>query len=219
MNKELISTAVTRRLNELRERVNRFDPETFGDAGFFLTSVKELLLEHPTRASSLTPFSAPTEWVAADTDCLTSLRVLALHGPKTMPRAEHTSLDNFWDQLRVRAGGTEAAFDPLAERYAWPLNFSFPAEDDIREYVLMRLMTADRARIENNSAAAVNTDDLLLKLNLISVHAATATDLRFLDALNYYYELLPVNWHPESPHAWLLISWFALYARALNSWS
>ena len=83
----------------------------------------------------------------------------------------------------------------------------------------MRLMTADRARIENNSADAVNAEDLLLKLNLISVHASTATDLRFLDALNYYYELLPVTVFPESQHAWLLISWFALYARALNSWS
>ncbi|HEX5704188.1 MAG TPA: hypothetical protein VFX97_13375 [Pyrinomonadaceae bacterium] len=219
MNKELISTAVSRRLNEVRERVNRFDPETFGDAGFFLTSIKELLLDHPTRVSSLTPFSSPAEWVAADTECLTSLRVLALHGTKTMPRAQHPSLDNFWDQLRVRTGSPEAAFDPLVERYAWPLNFSFPPEDAIREYVLMRLMTADRARIESNSAGAVNPDDLLLKLNLISVHAATATDLRFLDALNYYYELLPVNWRPESQHGWLLISWFALYARALNSWS
>jgi len=57
----------------------------------------------------------------------------------------------------------------------------------------------------------------LLKLNLISVHASTAIDLRFLDALNYYYELLPVTVFPESQHAWLLISWFALYARALNS--
>ena len=135
-----------------------------------------------------------------------------------MPRAPHPSPDDFLNQLKVRTGAPEAAFDPLAERYAWPLNFSFPAEDDIREYVLMRLMTADRARIENNSAGAVNTDDLLLKLNLISVHAATATDLRFLDALNYYYELLPVT-GPESQHGWLLISWFALYARALNSWS
>src|SRR5688572_30980353 len=71
MNKELISTAVARRLDELRERANLFDPETFGDAGFFLTSVKELLLDHPNRASSLTPFSPPAEWVAADTDCLT----------------------------------------------------------------------------------------------------------------------------------------------------
>lgn len=217
MNKERISTAVARRLGEVRERVNGFDPETFGDAGFFLTSVKELLLAQPDRISSLTPFSPPTEWVSADTDCLTSLRVLSLHGTKTMPRAPHPSPDDFLNQLKIKTAAHEPLFDLLAERYAWPLNFSFHAEDDIREYLLMRLMTADRARIENNSASAVNTDDLLLKLNLISVQASTATDLRFLDALNYYYELLPVNWHPESQHAWLLISWFALYARALNS--
>ena len=217
MNKELISTAVARRLNEVRERLNRFDPETFGDAGFFLSSAKEVLLAQPDRISSLTPFSAPADWVSADTDCLTSLRVLALHGPKTMPRAPHPSADEFLNQLKIKTAAREPLFGLLTERYAWPLNFSFRAEDDIREYLLMRLMTHCRARIEKNSPAAVNTDDLLLKLNLISVHASSTTDLRFLDALNYYYELLPVNWHPESQHAWLLISWFALYARALNS--
>ena len=215
VNKELISTAVARRLDDLRERVNRFDPETFGDAGFFLTSVKELLLAHPDRISQLTPFSPAAEWVSADTDCLTSLRVISLHGPKTMSRALHPPADDFLNQLKVKAAAREPVFGLLAERYAWPLNFLFPAEEEVREYLLMRLMTADRARIENNSPGAVNADDLLLKLNLIS--ASAATDLRFLDALNYYYELLPVNWHPESQHAWLLISWFALYARALNS--
>jgi hypothetical protein len=217
MNKELISPAVARRLNEVRERVSGFDPETFGDAGFFLTSVKELLFDHPDRISPLTPFAPPAEWVSADTDCLTALRVLSLHGPKTMPHAPPPSPADFLHQLKIKTAAREPIFGLLAERYAWPLNFSFPAEEDIREYLLMRLMTACRARIENNSAGAVNADDLLLKLNLISVHAASATDLRFLDALNYYYELLPVNWLPESQHAWLLISWFALYARALNS--
>src|SRR5687767_15812277 len=112
MNKELISTAVARRLNELRERVNRFDPETFGDAGFFLTSVKELLLDHPSRTSGLTPFSPPAEWVAADTDCLTSLRVLSLHGTKTMPRAQHPSADDFLNKLKVKSAAREPVFSP-----------------------------------------------------------------------------------------------------------
>lgn len=217
MNKELISTAVARRLGEVRERVQRFDPETFGDAGFFLTSVKELLLDQPDRISRLTPFSAPAEWVAADTDCLTSLRVLSLHGPKTMPRAPHPPPVEFLSQLTATTAAREPVFSLLTERYAWPLNFSHPAEDDIREYLLMRLMTAERARIENHSAGSVNTEELLLKLNLISVQASTTSDLRFLDALNYYYELLATTEFPESQHAWLLISWFALYARALNS--
>jgi hypothetical protein len=79
-------------------------------------------------------------------------------------------------------------------------------------------MTADRTRLEKDSSRAVDAD-LLLKLNLISVHASTTSDLRFLDALNYYYELLPATLYPESQHPWLLVSWFALYARALNSWS
>jgi hypothetical protein len=217
MNKELISTAVARRLDEVRERVSRFDPDNFGDAGFFLTSVKELLLDKRDRVSQLTPFLPQAEWVAADTDCLTSLRVLSLHGPKSMSRAPHPAADEFLNQLKSKSVARETGFSLLTERYAWPLNFSFPAEDDIREYLLMRLMTADRARIENSSASAMNTDDLLLKLNLIGVHAATASDLRFLDALNYYYELLAMSEFPESQHAWLLISWFALYARALNS--
>ena len=134
-----------------------------------------------------------------------------------MPRGSHRSPDDFVNQLKVKSAAREPVFSLLAERYAWPLNFSFAADDQVREYLLMRLMTADRARIENNSAGAVNPDDLLLKLNLISVHASTTTDLRFLDALNYYYELLATTEFPESQHAWLLISWFALYARALNS--
>lgn len=217
MKTDLISKASARRLSEVRERVSRLDPETFGDAGFFLTSVKELLLDHPNRASGLTSFSPPAEWVAADTDCLTSLRVLSLHGPKTMPHAPHPSPDEFVSQLKAKNAAREPLFSLLTERYAWALNFSFKADDEVREYLLMRLMTADRARLESNSAGAVDVDDLLLKLNLISVHAATATDLRFLDALNYYYELLPVTSLPESQRAWLLISWLALYARALNS--
>ena len=217
MNKELISRPAARRLNEVRERVNRFDPENFGDAGFFLTSVKELLLDRADRNSQLSPFSPPAEWISADTDCLTSLRVLSLHGPKTMSGGPHPPPVEFLNQLKVKTASRETVFGLLTERYAWPLNFSLPADDDIREYVLMRLMTADRARIENNSLGAVNADDLLLKLNLISVHASSATDLRFLDALNYYYELLAKAAFPESQHAWLLISWFALYARALNS--
>lgn len=134
-----------------------------------------------------------------------------------MSRAAHPAPGEFLNQLKVKTAARESVFSLLSERYAWPLNFSFPAEDDIREYLLMRLMTADRARVESNSSGAVNAEDLLLKLNLISVHASCATDLRFLDALNYYYELLATAEFPESQHAWLLISWFALYARALNS--
>ena len=41
------------------------------------------------------------------------------------------------------------------------------------------------------------------------------TDLRYLDALNYYYELLPPAWYPESSHNWLRVSFLNFYLGAL----
>ena len=93
-----------------------------------------------------------------------------------------------------------------------------PAEEAIREFILMRLMVSFRGRIEKGSMAAVDADDLLLLLNLVAVHATMTTDLRFLDALNYYYELLPAAWHPNTNHAWLLVCYLGLYTRALRLW-
>lgn len=218
MNTDLISKAVSLRLAEVRDRVKRLDPQSYGEMGFFVTSVKEALLDQPDRITRLTPFTAPQVWSLADSDCLTSLRVLALHGPRTLRPEPGAPSGNFLDQLQTTTAARESIFALLSDRYAWPLNFSFRTEESVREYLLMRLMTSDRTRVEKN-AAAVDVDVLLLKLNLISVHAATTNDLRFLDALNYYYELLTATKFPESKHAWLLISWYALYARALNFWS
>jgi len=43
--------------------------------------------------------------------------------------------------------------------------------------------------------------------------------LRFLDALNYYYELLPTKWYVRADlQAALFASYFALYARSLAAW-
>ena len=80
----------------------------------------------------------------------------------------------------------------------------------------MRLMAHDRARVEGRSIASVDADDLLLKLNLVAVHSRETDDLRFLDALNYYYELLPTNWVPRARHVSLVVSFLGLYARALQ---
>jgi hypothetical protein len=142
-----------------------------------------------------------------------------LHGPQAKSAAPHPPVEEFLKQLKAKTSDRERLFASLTDRYAWPLNFSFAAESQIREYLLMRLMTTDRARIEKHSSARNDADDLLLKLNLVSVQACATTDLRFLDALNYYYELLPANWHPESESGWLMVSWLALYARALTAWS
>ena len=76
-------------------------------------------------------------------------------------------------------------------------------------------MIADRSRIEQHSLDLMNADDLLLRLNLIAIYASFTTDLRYLDALNYYYELLPADWSPKSPHNWLRVSFLNFYLRAL----
>ena len=220
MNKELIAAAVARRLSEVSERVNRLDPERFGASGFYLSSIKEVLRGEPAELrAELSPFTPVKEWAAADTDCLTALRVLSLHGQQAKSAAPNPPVDEFLKQLKVKVSAREKLFASLADRYSWPLNLSLATESEIREYLLLRLMTSIRRQIEKALPATDDGDDLMLQLNLTSVHACATTDLRFLDALNYYYELLPANWHPESENGWLLVSWLALYARALTAWS
>ena len=219
-NKELIAAAVARRLSEVSERVNQLDPERFGAAGFYLSSVKEVLRGSPFELKAkLPPFLPIKEWAAADTDCLTALRLLSLHGPQAKSAAAHPPADEFLKELKAKTSARERLFASLTDRYSWPLNLSLGTESEICEYLLRRLMTSIRRQIEKALPSADDADDLFLQLNLIAVHACATTDLRFLDALNYYYELLPANWHPESENGWLLVSWLALYARALAAWS
>ena len=103
-------------------------------------------------------------------------------------------------------------FELLTTRYLHPLNVAAPSEHRIREHLLERLMVADRTRIEQQSLHLLNADDLLLRLNLIAIHASFTTDLRYLDALNYYYELLPSDWSTNNS---LRLSFLNFYLRAL----
>lgn len=132
-----------------------------------------------------------------------------------LEESPHPPGDSFFQDLDMKRRNPASRFQLLTERYACPLNFTLPAETEIREHVLTRLMVQDRTSVELGSVRSVDTDDLLLKLNLLAVHAQRASDLRFLDALNYYYELLPADWIPHARHGWLLASYLALYAQAL----
>lgn len=221
MRSELISQALNERFAALcGERVSQLAPEKFGALAPFVARVRERLL-HATPADirnstpSLTP---PESWMEADADCLAFLRALCLEQQLPLRRGQQPPVDSFVKTLSDCRHDTARRFSLLAERYACPLNFTLPAEDAVREHLLMRLMVQERARVEKNSITAINSDDLLLRLNLIAVHARLATDLRFLDALNYYYEVLPAAWQPAARHDWLLASYFALYARALAAW-
>lgn len=157
-------------------------------------------------------WTAPETWFESNGDSLAAIRALA--ADEEVQCIEGTPFDEpaFFDDLQAAIREPQRRFDLITTRYLHPLNIAAPSEYRIREHLLERLMVADRARIEQHSLHLLNADDLLLRLNLIAIHASFTTDLRYLDALNYYYELLPSHW---CPHAWLRVSFFSFYARAL----
>jgi hypothetical protein len=220
--RELISQALSERFHELcGVRLSRLSPETSGEMASFVSQVREQLsasspADINLRVSGMNAFD---DWAMSDTDCLSSLCALSLGEPLQLHPGTRPPLDDFIKSLNEARTDPERSFELLAERYSCPLNFTLAAEDEAREHILARLMTHDRARVEKNSIERVESRDLLLRLNLVGVHAARTPDLRFLDALNYYYELLPDGWQPKATqHRRLLISYFALYARALAAW-
>lgn len=222
MRRELIASALEERFKELRgASAARLVPEKFGEASAFVSEVRERLLNSSTADlyDSVPKAGAHEDaWAEADTDCLASLRALSLGHDLQLRPGHPAPVDSFIEALTIGRNDPDLRFRLLAERYGCPLNFTLPLEEAAREHVLTRLMAQDRARIERVSVEAANADDLLLRLNLVALHASRASDLRFLDALNYYYELLPAGWQPQAEHDWLLASYFALYARALAVW-
>ena len=75
-------------------------------------------------------------------------------------------------------------------------------------------MTLDRPRLDCE-LDKIHPADLLLRLNLISVCAVAWDDLRFLDAVNFVYERLPISWKPGAEAALLYATCLLLYARGL----
>ena len=124
---------------------------------------------------------------------------------------------SFFNELQASIREPQRRFELLTSRYLHPLNVAASSEYRVREHLLERLMVADRSRIEQHSLHLLNAGDLLVRLNLTAIYASFTTDLRYLDALNYYYELLPSAWYQESPHSWLRASFLSFYIRALRS--
>ena len=213
---ELISNALTERLRELRAVVAQLEPADFREMSTFVSNVQQLIAE---AADGELPngLNEPTEWMKSDSDCLSSLRKLALGESIQFHGGEQPQTASVLRELRSKPNESDRRFQLLAQRYACPVNFALATENEAREFVLERLMVQDRKRVEKDSIDVAGIDDLLLRLNLIAVYAALNSDLRFLDALNYYFELIPSNWRPHAQHDWLMVSYFALYARALTA--
>ena len=160
-------------------------------------------------------WTAPRTWFASSYESLAAIRLLATGDQIECIEGEAPGDSTFFKDLQASNRDPRRRFELLAERYVHPLNIAAPSEDAVREYLLERLMVNDRSRIEQSALHLLDADDLLLRLNLIAINASVSHDLRYLDALNYYYELLPATWYPESPQNWLRASFLTFYARAL----
>jgi hypothetical protein len=213
--RELISNALQARLRELSgERIPQLIPARYGAMAAFVSEMQRQFREASSRTVRL---RTPDNWMSSEMDCLSSLQTLCLEGELELCPAEQPPVDaaaSFVKNLDASRGDPELSFKLLTARYACPLNFTLPAEEQIREYLLRRLMVQYRMKVEKGVHGAIDSV-VLVALNLVAVNASLTTDLRFLDALNYYYESLPPNGWPDAQHNWLLVSYLVLYGRAL----
>ena len=212
---DLIVSALSGRLHELRRKhILRLAADSFGEDAAFVLQMQKQLADSPLESMGALPFVI-NAWMDCETDCLSSLRALSLGKALRLREAMPPGTENLLQALDNHKRNPEQRFRLLTERYSCPLNVALASEKEICEHILARLMVQDRAAIERQSLSSVYADDLLLKLNLVAIAAQITGDLRFLDTLNYYYELLPADWVPRARHAWLLASYLGLYARAL----
>lgn len=205
-------------------RLQQIEPERFGPASAFVAQARQLVAgasRGDERAvGALSGWAQPRAWMETETECLDTLRALCL-GQQVNARPavrnhgviEAEAFVALLEARKVRQ--PQERFRLLTERYAYPLNITLEGEEEVREYLLMRLMVQDRARLLKRPLNETGSDELFLKLNLLALHAALVADLRYLDALNYYYELLPTQWEPAGEPPWLLVSYLMLYAHAL----
>jgi hypothetical protein len=189
-------------------------PNAFGEMRDFVSRLQKQL-NTAVEGQQFRDWTAPETWFESSGDSLAVIRALATDEQVQCIESASAHEPSFFDDLQASIREPQRRFELLTTRYLHPLNIAAPSEHGVREHLLERLMIADRSRIEQHSLHLLNADDLLLRLNLIAIYASFTTDLRYLDALNYYYELLPLAWCPESPHNWLRVSFFSFYVRAL----
>jgi len=206
---ELIVDALQRRLLQLCSEAKAIRPEAFGEFSGDVAVMAEVLGQ----GGKLEPTVAmPTAWLASDDDCLTCLKRLSVGGTVST-RAAIPPTEDLLALLKSTRKDPHAQFKLLTSHYAFPLNVALSSEEGVREYLLGRVMTLHRRSVE--SAVAVDSRNLLLSLNLLAVNALFTTDLRYVDALNYWYELLTAIPSSQSETSFLQISYLVLYAKAL----
>jgi hypothetical protein len=206
---QLISVAVRQRLSDVVQRASEARPEEFKESEFVSLAVKQIG-QHEDRS-----IQTPEQWSNYERGCLDALQRLALNQDLEAVPAGAPSTADFITAYR-KAKDSSERWQLLTERYSNPLNILLVSESDCSELILERLMVQDRVRVGRNTFSAIDADEVLLKLNLVALHADNGSDLRFLDALNYYYELLPASFHKNSQRNWLLVSYWVLYIHRLR---
>jgi hypothetical protein len=211
---QIIANALRQRFGEVCNTASQLAANAFGEMTECVSQLRTQLIT--AERQQFSKWKAPETWFESSCDSLTAIRTLAADGQVECIEAARPEASVFFDDLQGSLREPQRRFELLTTRYLHPLNIAASSEYRVREHLLERLMVSDRSRIEQHSLHLLNADDLLLRLNLIAIYASFTTDLRYLDALNYYYELLPSAWYPQSAHNWLRVSFLNFYLRALT---
>jgi len=216
-----IAQALRQRLRELcKTSADRVSASHFGDQSSFAIQVKEILQSEkvsPWMKNPAFDSASPPRWIGSEEESLVFMRQLALSVSPQVDFKDTAPQESAESFLKTIHENKLEWFRLLIQRYRCPLNLHLDSEKDVAEFLLYQLMVPKRVKLDKGYLNSLNHDELLLMLNFIAVYAAGSPDLRFVDSLNYYYERLPVSWRPEGDHPWLLVSFYALYARALAS--
>lgn len=150
-------------------------------------------------------------WIDCDADFLDCLRAIALSG-KVEYRPSNSPPPHLSPPDLTKLSSKER-FKALCARYRCPLNIGAASEFDVAEELLRQLMVPDRAKLQ--AGEEFDVDLVLLKVNLVGIRAMATRDLRFLDALNYFYELPRRSLIRMRANPRLLAFWLCIYAQLL----
>ena len=206
----ILRASLLQRRAELRKGWHRFiRPECLSDLGPPGAKV----------ASFLSGQDTFYEWQAVGgftwTDCDASLSecLISIGVGESLACYPSTAEPPPFSQADVKKLSEKARVDLLRIRYRCPLNIGRQGESDIAEELLRQLMVADRTKLERG--LEFEADDVLLKLTLIAIRALMKRDLRFLDALNYFYELPQRSLARLQRNPHFLAAWLCIYAQLL----
>lgn len=102
----------------------------------------------------------------------------------------------------------------LKERYRIPQNIEISSEQSVAEWLLCQLMVIHRPKLDRRLLKGPVMTEVLIKLNLVAIKAMKSHDMRYLDSLNYYYELLP---KPDTDdHSYMYETFLRLYIRVIE---